>query len=80
MIRNFGLQVTCGDEWTQNGNLKLFPPTNDARKNMYTWTLEPSGEGVTMNKLAVRLNPAGSGGGGGGWGSNVVFLVLMWYI
>ena len=64
MIRNFGLQETCGDELTQNGNLKLFPPTNDARKNMYTWTLEPSGGGVTMNKLAVRLNPADLGGGG----------------
>ena len=32
MIRNFGLQVTYGDEWTQNDNLKLFPPTYDTQK------------------------------------------------
>ena len=85
MVRNFGLRVTSGDEWTQNDNLKLFPSTFDARKDMYTWTLEPKSEeggGVIVNKLAVRLDLEGrwDGEGVGGWRSNVVFLILMWYI
>ena len=72
MIRNFGLRVTSGDEWTQNDNLKLFPSTFDARKNMYTWTLEPKseeggggGDNEQIGGKTRSRRPLGWRGGGG---------------
>ena len=70
MIHNFGLRVTSGDEWTQNDNLKLFPSTFDARKNMYTWTLEPKSEegGSDNEQIGGKTRsrrPLGWRGGGG---------------
>ena len=83
MICNFGLQVTYGDEWTQNDNLKLFPPTYDAQKNMYTWTLElRRGGGVRGDNEQIGGKAQSRWllgcSEGGGWRCNVVFLVLMW--